>query len=130
MPTKKKFPKPKPKLRIPLTLSAPSPPRNSFTQTDYYRTTREEIHSPVSRLESLSPTSPYASRSDPSLPGHGYSVDYQVSPTRLTYIQEGTETDVKPEEAEYSPRRVDKPSAFWAALRSAIFRKRRGSQKN
>ncbi|KAJ6480776.1 hypothetical protein C8R47DRAFT_597643 [Mycena vitilis] len=54
-----------PKLKLRLTSGASSspsePPRNSFTMTDYYRPTRDEIYSPISRAESLSPGSPYAS---------------------------------------------------------------------
>ncbi|KAF7317526.1 hypothetical protein MKEN_00839400 [Mycena kentingensis (nom. inval.)] len=34
--------------RLPSTASAPGLPRNSFTATDYYRETKDEIHSPIS----------------------------------------------------------------------------------
>ncbi|KAJ7031270.1 hypothetical protein C8F04DRAFT_706652 [Mycena alexandri] len=60
-----------PKLRLRLAPSVSSPaPRNSFTQTDYYRATREEYYSPLPRVESpISPTSPY---------GPGYHPHYST----------------------------------------------------
>jgi len=62
------------KSKLRLNPDSDSPARNSFTATDYYRDTRDEYFSPISKLASLSPDSPYA--------------DHMTSPTRLMYIPE------------------------------------------
>jgi hypothetical protein len=41
-------------LKLKLRLNPDLPPRNSFTATDYYRDTRDEYYSPISKLASLS----------------------------------------------------------------------------
>jgi hypothetical protein len=43
-----------PKSKLRLSPDSYSPPRNSFTATDYYRDTRDEYYSPISKLASLS----------------------------------------------------------------------------
>lgn len=95
-----------PKLKLRLTQA--SPPRNSFTMTDYYRTTREEIYSPVSLAESLSPESPYA---DPS----------KAPPARLEHIREHPSDEG--ETGEDAERRVKKRAAMFLHVFQALFRK-------
>ncbi|KAJ6531017.1 hypothetical protein B0H19DRAFT_467470 [Mycena capillaripes] len=110
------------KLKLRLKTPAPSPPaepsRNSFTSTDYYRTTREEIYSPISRVESLSvrpPGSPYS--------------DLPQSPTRstrLAHIYEGSDeadTSDEGEEDEAAQQRVPKRTAALWHVFDALFRK-------
>jgi hypothetical protein len=43
-----------PKSKLRHNSDSDSLPRNSFTATDYYRNTRDEYYSPVSKLASLS----------------------------------------------------------------------------
>ncbi|KAF7337814.1 hypothetical protein MVEN_02004100 [Mycena venus] len=93
------------------------PPRNSFTMTDYYRATREEYYSPISRAESLSPGSLYA--------------DSSTSPTQLGHIQEGSELDLSDDEgveeaaasAGAGAARVPKRTAVFWHVFDALFRK-------
>ncbi|KAJ6623019.1 hypothetical protein B0H10DRAFT_866915 [Mycena sp. CBHHK59/15] len=63
-----------PKIRLPPSKTTPpsSQPRNSFTETDYYRKTREEIYSPLSRaqLESSHSGSPVSIISFPLICAH------------------------------------------------------------
>ncbi|KAJ6622993.1 hypothetical protein B0H10DRAFT_866531 [Mycena sp. CBHHK59/15] len=63
-----------PKIRLPPSMTTPpsSQPRNSFTETDYYRKTREEIYSPLSRaqLESSYSGSPVSIISFPLVRAH------------------------------------------------------------
>ncbi|KAJ7706766.1 hypothetical protein B0H17DRAFT_1192337 [Mycena rosella] len=93
-----------PKLK--LRLAAPSPPRNSFTASDYYRTTREEIYSPIPRAESLSPDSPYA-----ELP--------KTSPTRrLAHIREDSS-----DKGERGGGRAGKRAVVFRHLVHALLRK-------
>ncbi|KAJ7706745.1 hypothetical protein B0H17DRAFT_1192321 [Mycena rosella] len=93
-----------PKLK--LRLAAPSQPRNSFTASDYYRTTREEIYSPIPRAESLSPDSPYAELS-------------KTAPTRrLTHSREDSG-----DEGEGGGGRAGKRAVEFWHLFHALFRK-------
>jgi len=102
------------KLRLtPLAQAPPfEPPRNSFTITDYYRTTREEYYSPISRAESLSPGSPYADLPQVS----------PTSPTRLDHIREGSEPGIS-DEGDADETGVPKRTAVFWHVFDALFRK-------
>ncbi|KAJ6622152.1 hypothetical protein B0H10DRAFT_916059 [Mycena sp. CBHHK59/15] len=80
---KKKNPQQQPVFHLPTNVAQDSPPafkdypassqpRNSFTETDYYRKTREEIYSPLSRaqLESSHSGSPVSIISFPLICAH------------------------------------------------------------
>ncbi|KAJ7453539.1 hypothetical protein B0H11DRAFT_1926861 [Mycena galericulata] len=105
MPSKRKF---TPSLKLRRLVSAPdsSPPpgRNSFSLTDYYRTTRDEIHSPISRVESLNPGNPYA--------------------TRLMYVQEISSEDEREVDGAGGNR-----VAFWHAFHALCRKWPRRCQK-
>ncbi|KAJ6632391.1 hypothetical protein B0H10DRAFT_1938018 [Mycena sp. CBHHK59/15] len=92
-----------PKLRLPhLSISSPrtavtSLPRNSFTATDYYRETREEIYSPTSRAESFS---------------NAYAESAQRS-SHLSHIHGSSKPASKDSEDPDEPWMGKRPALFW-----------------
>ncbi|KAJ7202391.1 hypothetical protein GGX14DRAFT_399556 [Mycena pura] len=111
--------KSKPKPRHGLPLPTPAPPRNSFTETDYYRTTKEEIHSPISRAEEpYRPQSPFGDARKAS----------SAAGASLTRIHEGSEPESSDEGCCAAPQqqRVQKPTvSFWVRLPFTLQTRRR-----
>ncbi|KAF7364058.1 hypothetical protein MSAN_01064600 [Mycena sanguinolenta] len=102
----------KPKLKASMTSPTSKPPRNSFTDTDYYRKTRDEYYSPVSYMEFWSPGSPYASLPEISLP----------SSTRLTYIHKSSDSYDGEVDETGAARAAKRTANFWHVF-EPLFRK-------
>ncbi|KAJ6622988.1 hypothetical protein B0H10DRAFT_2213993 [Mycena sp. CBHHK59/15] len=107
-----------PKIRLPPSKTTPpsSQPRNSFTETDYYRKTREEIYSPLSRaqLESSHSGSPLQDQYTGPAANH------------LPHIREDNEPDAPASEegeGEGDERHLGKRTAVFWRIFSVLFGK-------
>ncbi|KAJ7202392.1 hypothetical protein GGX14DRAFT_570885 [Mycena pura] len=111
-------PRSKSKSKWRLVLPKWSSRRNSFSDTDYYRTTKAEIYSPVSRAaaaESFDPLGLYWEDGAPMV----------SSTVPLACIYEGSEPDSDGGACEAAQERVEKRTAALWAVFDSLFRKRR-----